>query len=149
MIEDDLKDTRDIYICVYDEDKIGVFKKISWHTRPYKTYIGNKFNAGNIYIGIDTDHIGMNKTHEDTFNKDKWEPVGTYVKYGGKKYISDCEIKKAINLDTIRQYMYYNKKIQDYIPGNATSKEVVDTLIYAYEYLGIDLEEVKQNTKIY
>ena len=149
MIENELKDTRDIYVCVYDENEIGLFKKISYNTKPFKSVMGYKFKSGNIYVGIDTDHIGISKTHEDEFNYDKWEPIGTYVKCNKNKYISDCEIEKAINLDTIRLYMYSNEKLKDYIPGKATSKELIDVLIYSYEYLNMDINKVKFKNRAY
>ena len=136
-------------MCVYNDNEIGLFKRMSWNTRPYKTYLGDKFKAGNIYVGIDTDHIGMEKTHEEIFNRDIKEPIGTCVKYNKKRYISDCEIEKAVNLDTIRMYMYSDGKLENYTPGKATTKELLDTLIYSYDYFKLDINKVRLNKRIF
>lgn len=148
LTKDNLIDSKDIYICIYDEYNIGLFKRISWSTRPHKNIVGGyKYNAGNIYIGIDTDHIGMNKIHEEYFNIDKCEPIGTCVRYKRKKYISDCKIEKAINLDNMRLDMYLNGEIQEYIPGKANSKELIEALSCACEYYKLNSEEVKKKKK--
>ena len=147
---DENNNARDIYVCIYDKNNIGLFKRIQWRTRIHKNAIvGNNYNSGNIYIGIDTDHIGMEKTHEDYFSTESWEPIGTYVKYDKKKYISDCKIEQAVNIDTIRFYMYSKGKIESYIPGKANGKELLDILENSYEFFNLDIDKVKFNKRIY
>ncbi len=134
------KDVSDIFICVYNDKHIGLFKKINWYTRKYDSV---EYAAGSIYVGIDSDYIGMKGMHPYYTYENRWQPVGKKVIVCDKCYISNCIMQNSMSFDDMRLIMYSDGQIKPYEIGKASSKEMIDVLKYAFSYYQLD--QINQN----
>ena len=136
-LQDERKDVSDIFICVYNDKHVGLFKKLDWHSKSYG--IENRYyEAGTIYIGVYSNYIGMKKTHESFYTIDSWQDAGIKRNVSGKTYVSNCTMQKCMSFDDMRLIMYSNRLIDSYEPGKATSKEINEVLEYAYSYYQLE-----------
>ena len=133
------KDVRNMFICVYNDRHVGLFRKINWSTRKiYRMYWDAEYDAGSIYFGVDSNYIGMKKTHEGSSVRNYWLPIGTKEVLDGKSYVSNCTMQNGMSFDDMRLIMYKNGQIGPYEIGEATSIEMVEVLKYALTYYGLD-----------
>lgn len=132
-INQDLEETKDVrgtFICVYDENQVGLFKRINYSTRGSSS----SYDAYNIYEGIDSDYIGIEQLHDGSIDYHLWNGIGTRVVVRDDKYVANCNMYKSIHFEDMRLIMYQDQKIGPYERGRATSKEILDTLCYAKDY---------------
>lgn len=133
------KDVSDVFICVYDDGKVGLFRRS--HSR----------SDYSIYFGISSDYIGMRKRSYDD-PCESWVPAGTVARVEGERTrdnkfpISNCMIQYCISFDEMRLIMYNDNKICPYVLGRATSQEMIDVLNYAYNYYQTN-KNIYQRTK--
>lgn len=131
--QEEKKDISDVFVCVYNENCVGLFKKINWNS---KMVVGSPpaYDAGSIYVGVESDYIGMKKTHSDIICVSRWEPAGTKVVVDGKSYLANCNMKNGMSFDDMRLNMYGDGQIGSYEIGKASSQEMLDVLSYATRY---------------
>lgn len=134
------RDVNNIFICVYNGIHVGLFKKINWSTELRKNYFFgcDEYDAGSIYVGINSNYVGMKKTHSDNFWLNKWQPIGTKVVLNNNSYVSNCVMQTGMSFDDMRLIMYSAGKIGPYEIGKATSQEMLDVLKYASSYYQLD-----------
>lgn len=133
-----------LFICVYDKDKIGLFKQESYTQYKWNIYTGEKCNMRSyiIYQGVDSDHTGIfinGKSRENGYS---------IVLSNASTYASTCQINEVMSYNDLRFQMYTNSDINDIdIDFKYTnSKEIAKVLIFAHKLL--DKENLKQNRKI-
>lgn len=132
--EGEKKDVSDIFICVYNKNCVGLFRKINWNSDYYYKYISKCYEAGSIYVGVDSDYIGMKKTHSDSIEVNYWEEIGARVDLKSGTYIANCSMKNGMSFDDMRLIMYKNNKIGPYTLGESSPQEMLDVLKFAMSY---------------
>lgn len=142
-----LQDIKEVYICIYNENKIGFFKRKKWSGYNVQSFLGLASGSGFIYEGMDSKYIGINMYSPASDSGMMWfeldesiEDYSNSVRY--KAYTANCNMNHAISYDDMRLQMYKDYKIDYYESGKkATKKEMADTLRYAIEYYHLDLIE--------
>lgn len=147
LTKQEQKDVKDMFICVYNGKHVGLFKKINWSSGYYRGYSDNDYSAGSIYVGVDSNYVGMKKTHEDNISVNYWEPVGVKVVLKDKKYVSNCVMCDGMSFDDMRLIMYNNGQICPYEIGKATSQEMLEVLKYAVIYYQLNQNMQNQRKK--
>ncbi len=142
--QEEKKDVSDIFICVYNGKNVGLFKKLNWYSSYYKII---SYNAGSIYVGVDSNYVGMKRTHDDVINVSQWETAGARVELKDKTYIANCDMEDGMSFDDMRLIMYSEGKIDSYEIGKASSEEMIDVLKYAFSYYKLDENIQKQRVK--
>ncbi len=138
------KNVKNIFICVYNDQSVGLFKKIEWRTKIWKnSNVGPEYNAGNIYVGIDSNYIGMKETHWHCFVKSVWQPAGIQIVVSGKRYVSNCHMSNGMSFDDMRLVMYTEGLLDPYERGYASDEEILEVLSYAYRYYALPTGKVK------
>lgn len=137
------KNVRDIFVCVYNINCVGLFKQINWSSKGRHDY-----NAGSLYFGIDSNYIGLKEIHENAVCKNEWKEVGTQIIVDDQCYVVNCNMQNAISFDDMRLIMYSAGQIQPYEIGKATSQEMLDVLKYAFSYYklhqGVQIKKIKK-----
>lgn len=138
--QDKKKDVSNIFVCVYNDKCVGLFTKIGWigKNRGFVTC----YDAGSIYIGVDSNYIGMKQTHHDISILRQWLPSGTKETVDGKNYAANCDMQNAMSFDDMRLIMYKKGMIDSYELGKATNKEMLDVLAFAHTYFKLDEDMV-------
>lgn len=131
----DLIDVSDLYVCQYNDNQVGLFKKLNYST-PIKHNIfdGDTWDAGMIFIGYKSDYVGIKITHDRWHPKNDWEKPGYKITCDSTEYLVNCDMTNAVSFDDIRQIMYENDAIGPYSIGKATNKDLMDVLKYSRSY---------------
>lgn len=134
--EKELKDVDNVFVCLYNDNKVGLFKKYTWRQRSDACQNENdlKIDEGDIYIGIDSNYIGVQRTIYAGLEFARWKNNGFKVNYDGIAYIANCNMENSMSFDDMRHIMYNDKKIGKFQYGKATSNEMFDVLSYASSY---------------
>ena len=148
--QDDRKNVSDIFICVYNDKHVGLFRKINWSSKmrnqsSFSDYA--EYDAGSIYIGIDSNYIGMKETHSYNICRNHWQSVGKKIIVDGKSYVSNCIMQNGMSFDDMRLIMYSDVQIGPYEIGKASSQEMIDVLKYASSYYQLDQNIQKPRSK--
>lgn len=134
------KDISNVYICVYDENKCDLFKKIDFKINKYNEWLEKKVESsywyGSIYKGINSNKVGIFRGYcrLGKLYEPKWQEVGEQE----KEYIVNCDMKETIGFDELRLIMYTEGKIGPYQLGMASSEEILEVLSYAYNYFELN-----------
>lgn len=136
------KDISNIYICVYDEIHVGLFQKTNW-CGPVNIW-NNTYDAGIVYLGIDSNYVGMKKTHTCNYSENRWQPIGTKTIVDGKGHVANCEMQDCMSFDDMRLIMYKEGQIGPYEIGKASSQEILEVLKYATSYYELDKKAVSK-----
>lgn len=131
------KDVSDVFVCVYNDKHVGLFKTIDWTRRPDGSD-PQFYDAGIIYIGLDSSYIGLKTTHHNWHRVNRWERMGAKAVFNGKIYLANCHVQNVISFDDMRTIMYNKGKIGTYELGKSNSKEMLDVLNYAYEHYQLE-----------
>lgn len=123
IVSDEVIDTENLYICLYDENRIGLFKK-------------ENYNYVDIYIGVDTDNVAVYVSKILT-SYEKWYNNGEKIQIDGREYSATCRINSAFNLEGFKLMMYHEGLINDSNIRLIFSSEISEMLKYAYEYFNI------------
>lgn len=137
--EGELKDVTNVEICVYDNDCIGLFRKIEW----FDTYSSIIKDSGIIYVGIDSSKIGMKKLFDFGYCENKFINPGEIWEVNNKKYLANCKISKTISFDDMRFKLYRSGIVGPYTMGYATASEMLDVMNYAANYFEIEKINLK------
>lgn len=143
--QNEQQDVRDVFVCVYDDKCVGLFKKIDWNCGGYGK------DTGSIYVGVDSNYIGMKKTHDSFSSVNKWQPAGTSVHLcsgrSSGRYVANCDMQDSMSFDDMRLIMYNAGQIESYEIGKATSQEKLAVLKYAFNYYQLDKSVQNENAK--
>lgn len=132
--QEEKKDVSDIFICVYNGKHVGLFKKINWNSDYYSRWSDCDYDAGSIYVGVDSNYVGMKQTHDRNIEVSCWKKVGARVDLEKGTYIANCNMQNGMSFDDMRLIMYSDEQIETYEIGKASSKEIIDVLEYASRY---------------
>lgn len=125
------RDIHNVYVCKYDGDFIGLFKKVQ-NPRGF-----------NIWLGLDSDYIGVTYFY---YNKEENINLGDECTVNGKSVISNCIINDSASIDEWRFRMYREGIIDEYSFGKATSSEMLKVMCYAADHYNISNNK-NQNRK--
>lgn len=139
LVRDRIFDTKDLYVCLYDDNQVGLFRK----KRYCKKFEYGYYNDLDVYYGIDTDNITAHINH--LYNKpwDWWYKKGEKISEYNEYISATCTINKEYHLENIRLMMYNECKLDNYHVGVIKTKEMPNILKYAYnKYIEKDKQKV-------
>lgn len=122
------RNVSELFVCSYDEGKVGLFKTKEWVNSSSKQH-------GVIFLGVDTMHVGLKTVWRDheiwhmpnfTIQRDVFTEIESYT--------STCHMHDAIAFEELRLMMRQEGLIQDYELSFASSKEILQVLDYATKY---------------
>lgn len=131
-------DTQELYVCVYNDKHISVFK------RKYYSYCYSNSACearGFTYSDLFSDAIGIfgvaGPTTDIVTRKiaEKWQPIG-YSAFGFIKPAT-VNMVKAVSYEEVRTGLRNAKEIGKFKPGKTTASEIDEVLRLAPEYLGL------------
>lgn len=131
LVQDKVLDTENLYICLYDEDKAGLFKK-----KNYRNEIVPNYNYLDIYCGVDTNNVAIYLSTILT-SREKWYNNGEKIQVDGKDYFATCKINSAYNLESFKLMMYHEGIISDSNINMIFSSEIPEMINYAYSYFNV------------
>lgn len=122
-----------------------MFERIGWIERDF--FLETKY-LGEVYVGVNSDYVGIKANLEKGYYVDKWYRPGVEVRsYSDDEYyVSNCYMSYSISFDDIRMLMYSEKLIDSYELGKATNDEIIDVLAYARKHFEVS-NKTKTNTK--
>ncbi|MBQ7104925.1 MAG: hypothetical protein IJN90_03635 [Bacilli bacterium] len=133
-IDEEKKDISDMYICLYNNGKVGLFKELRFSSG-IETIMGhNSWNAGSLFIGVNSNLVGLRITHQNFSSDAYWEKEGYQETVDKKRYVCNCNMQDAITFDDVRLMMYEDKEISSYELGKASNSEMIQVLKYAKKY---------------
>ncbi len=127
------EDVSSLYICTYDDNKVGLFKRINYNSN-YYFILGNYYDAGSIYVGYNSDYIGIKETHYNDQQCDSWRKVGKRVDLDNGSYVANCNMKSAESFDDMRLKMAMAEELDTYEIGKASQREIIDVLKFAQRF---------------
>lgn len=146
--QEEKKDVSDIFICVYNGKHVGLFKKINWNSDYYRGWSDCDYDAGSIYVGVDSNYVGMKQTHKDNIVVSNWKKAGSRVDLKDKgTYVANCNMENGMSFNDMRLIMYNDGQIEPYEIGKASSQEIIDVLKYASSYYQLDQNIQRQIVK--
>lgn len=131
LVQDKVLDTENLYICLYDEDKVGLFKKNN-----YRNEIVPNYNYLDIYCGVDTNNVAIYLSTILT-SREKWYNNGEKIQVSGEDYFATCKINSAYNLESFKLMMYHEGIISDSNINMIFSSEIPEMINYAYSYFNV------------
>ena len=131
LVQDKVLDTRNLYICLYDEDKVGLFKKNN-----YRNEIVPNYNYLDIYCGVDNHNVAI-YINSMLSRREKWYNSGEKIQVDGKDYFATCKINSAYNLESFKLMMYHEGIISDSNINMIFSSEIPEIINYAYSYFNV------------
>lgn len=138
--DDELLLTNDLFICVYNHNQVGLFKKIEWNTKRDKERSNwyPEFSAGNVYYGVDNNFIGAQTTHCGCVPINDWCDIGTEVIIGDLKFIVNCIMDSSMSFNEFRQLLLDCGYIGEFKEGLATIEDIHNVLTIAYYQTNIN-----------
>lgn len=143
-----LTDVEKLYICQYDDNQVGLFRKIDFSSNKQTT--ADFFNtmeswkAGMIFLGYKSDCVGMKITHEKTKFCEYFPEKGYYEVIDEKRYVVNCNMHRALNFDNMRQIMYENGELEPFTNGVATNEDIAKVLKYSRTYFNQKTKQLKK-----
>lgn len=131
LVQDKVLDTENLYICLYDEDKVGLFKKNN-----YRNEIVPNYNYLDIYCGVDTNNVAIYLSTILT-SREKWYNNGEKIQVSGEDYFAICKINSAYNLESFKLMMYHEGIISDSNINMIFPSEISEMINYAYSYFNV------------
>lgn len=145
--QEDFKDVSDFYIGVYNEGQVGLFRELRYSS-PKETVLNHeKWSAGSLFIGVESNLIGIKTTHEGFSSFTRWQTEGEMEMVDQKRYVCNCNMSDTVPFDNVRLMMYEEGKIPAYTLGKATHRQIVETLAYAKNYYDGKIIIPSQKTK--
>lgn len=137
-IEGKRTDMSNTYICVYDDNQIGFFKRDTWcGDREY--FNGEPwYNAGEIYTGIDNGLLGLKRTHFANMWIEEYAKNGKVLKLNKGTFEANISLKSAISFNDMQYMMHSKEGIKPYLKYGVTEEEQQAVLEFAKKYYGID-----------
>ncbi len=85
-----------------------MFERIGWIKRNF--FLETEY-LGEVYVGVNSDYVGIKANLEKGYYVDKWYCPGVEVlTYSDNKYyVSNCYMSYSISFDDIRMLMYSEK----------------------------------------
>ena len=133
-LQEDEKDISLFYICSYDENRVGLFKELRYSSPKEKVMGYERWSAGSLFLGVESNLIGIKVTHEDFKDDVYWHKVGAIENVDSKRYVCNCNMHEAITFDDMRLMMYEEGVIGPYQLGKATNRDIINVLKYAKGY---------------
>lgn len=143
---------KDLYVCLYDTNEIGLFKKDSYYMRythhscfewfeksltySYDTY-------GEIYFGYNNNNIGLVQLFENGRACRRKLQAGCSAKVGEETYYSNVFIDDSISFENLRIKMAIAGQLDEYTPGQTSQSEIIKVLTYAQSYFDDKKAKVK------
>lgn len=136
-------DVSNIFVCVYNDEHVGLFRKINYNEKTDRAY----YNAGSIYVGVDSDYIGMKETHCNSHCTTVWKKAGAKVKVDDHVYLCNCNMENGMSFDDMRLKMFEEGLIDSYKIGKSSSEEMIEVLCYARSHYHLDTKGTAKGKK--
>jgi len=137
--EKSIYDIRDTFVCLYNDNKVGLFKVSKWHsTGKFEGY-----ETGLFFHGIDSIHLGSIRLSWKGVPCFKHQTIGEFLGSGKNKKMITCEINNYMSFDEMRSFMVQQSVIESYELGKATNIEYIKVLKFAAKYYETD-SKIKQ-----
>lgn len=131
-----------MYLCINDKNRVGLYKRYTYYNKYILTKLNSDYyDSGFIFVGIDSDDVGIIKTHYHkipTFSK---AAIGDKKLHCGLNYVATCKIEDYVNFDMLRLKMIEEGIINNYKLGPVTETEMLEVLKYACKYFTQDEAE--------
>ena len=126
-------DVSNLFVCTYNDGCVGLFERKNWIILGF--LLDTKY-LGEVYVGFDSDYVGIKTTVEKGYFVNKWMRPGVEVRsYSDEKYyVSNCYMNYSIRFDDVRKVMYSEGVIGRYEFGKATNDEIIDVLTYVHQH---------------
>lgn len=155
MIETEAKkvfDTKEIFVCVYDDNCVGAFKGETYiynskNSNPARTHFWYYTNSGMIYKDLISKQVGISHAKWPKGTKEspaEWKQKGFEI----NDCIATCSMTKAVSFEKIRSDLKNDCVIGQYKPGIATLEDINKVLELAPKYLGLTQEQDKTKQKV-
>ena len=133
-------DTNNLYICLYDFDKVGLFRKVNYKGNLFCQY---NYNYIDVYCGVDTDNVAIYVSR--TLSPiEKWYKKKEKIQIYGEEYNATCKIDSAINICAFKLMMYHDGIIDDSNCNIILSSEILGIIDYANRYYKIEEKQSKK-----
>lgn len=131
-------DVKDVYICLFDGEKVGAFVKE--HIIGGDTSIYRWQAIHDVFRQYKGDLVGLCviKQQGDIYSTNRFAPLGCYEKI----YIN-CKLNAVENYDVLRQLMLEEGIISTYTPGESTESEMLKVITFARNYFARKNNEEK------
>jgi len=149
----EIKDVSDLFVCVYDNNQVGLFTKLNFKTKPSKCkhfeygrylYSSIHYCAESIYIGYNSNYVGIKRLHKEQYNINGWEKTGYATSWDGKTYLANCDMYNGMSFDDMRLLMYDAGELSTpYEFGKATQEQILQVLLYAKRYYSSKYQKIK------
>lgn len=154
ITQEEIFDTKDLYVCVYDDNLVGIFERkyvkgraLYYDYAVYTSLFSQQLGIESIALSYTSGYI------EETY----WKCKGFICCGYTATYTATCNITKAVRYDKVRLDMcikvisscYGSSSVTscemperiEYGSVPTTSKEILEVLKYAPEYLGLTQED--------
>lgn len=132
LVQDKVLDTRNLYLCLYDDDKVDIFEKETYFSK-----VSNYYTEIDVYYGIGTDNTMVHLNYMLKKSRDKWYEKGQKMLLNGEYYSTTCKVNMVYSLENIRQYLYQINKLDTYEFGQIRISEIPEMINYAYSYFNV------------
>lgn len=130
-------DTKDLYVCVYDDNCVDIFKVKRLNTNG--TYID--YDA---YIGLFSRKVSVEAVPKYSFSSHIWQIKG-FRAYG---HTVTCDMTRAVGFEEFRLGLNFSGKIGKFELGKTTTSEMLEVLKLAPQYFGLTQEQDKTKEKV-
>lgn len=123
-------DVKDIYICLFDEEKVGAFVKEHVVKNPEFPYRWQAIH--DVFRQYKGDLVGVctiKREGDESFTINRFEKPGCY-----KDIYINCKLSDVENYDVLRQLMLEEGIISTYTPGESTESEMINVITFARKY---------------
>ena len=124
----------DLFVCKYDDDKIGLFKKYNYKIDKKREFGFTYYDALEIYVGLDNDKVGVKVTHDFDIFTNFWADNGYEIHLPNNYIITNCQIKKSKSITDIRIIMYLQGLITNINSGVLTEEELSETIDFTKDF---------------
>ena len=142
MFLDKLFLIKDLYICKYDDDNIGLFKKYDYKVDKKRECGFTYYDSGEIYVGYNNDKLGIKVTHDYDVFTNFWADNGYEIDLQDNHIVTNCQIQNGKSIRDIRVMMYIQGLIDDITSPILSEQEITETVNFVKDFY------IKNKTKV-
>ena len=127
-------DVSNIFVCVYNEDRVGLFRKSKGYYNG-TDWLFDESAVASVYIGVNSNYIGAKLVGSNEF----WLGNGRFVHLSEDEGVhTNCVMSNGMSFDDARAKMYADGLISGYRLGVASESEFPAVIDYVSKYYGCD-----------
>lgn len=140
-----LYDIESLYVCLFNKDKVGLFKKNNYAVQGSNTTyrisslpVDQRKENGYLYITLDSHYLFLERINFGDNQGRLMLPIGTSIIIDEVKFVVNCIVDEIVPFDEIRKLMKEEKIIDHFKEGIASNEEMYAVLKYASERYFLD-----------